>query len=453
MADDIDVARHAQQQHAGASGVGVSAVSRAQGGSSQDAGRVAQAPGWGRHGQRGNSQHHRRRSNHNDVPPLLARSFKVNRHLPAPAGSSHSQRSGIASSFVRVMSWNLLADALVGEHRRELYPDIPNHVLDGKRRLERSMEHIQECAPHIACFQEVDNFVALHAHLVRIGYACVHVQRTGGKPDGLAIAWHERSVNPVEPVAHLRLRDLNLRDNVAQLCCFDVDVDIDKADHESSPQRRRICVANMHVLFNPKRGDVKLAQVKVVCDALTALSSRLEAPACLAGDFNISPGSPLHEFVIGGVLDVTSVQRKHVAGRIENHASEMEEFENDLPSRATHEPWTAVAVRNGWDDAHALAHAVGGADDGVARHALAPMRSAYAEVGANGMAGEPVWTSAHRRFFGTCDYVFLSGSLVARRVLLPPDPRQLRRGARGSLLPSRGWPSDHVSLVVDLDFV
>ena len=232
------------------------------------------------------------------------------------------------------------------------------------------------------------------------------------------------------------MRDLGLKDNVLQLATFAL-----------THTQRLLCVANTHVLFNPKRGDVKLAQVRVACDALAALAKRHNnAPALFCGDFNATPGSPLHTFAVGGALDVARVRRKDVSGQLVPSGS------SPSPETAVpNEPWTAAAARNGWDDADSLARALNGAPDGVARHALAdaPLRSAYAAAGAGGLHGEAPWTSAHRKFFGTCDYVLYTPPLVATRVLLPPDARSLQPGAGGSLLPNRRWPSDHVSLVAE----
>lgn len=39
-----------------------------------------------------------------------------------------------------------------------------------------------------------------------------------------------------------------------------------------------ICVANTHILFNPKRGDIKLAQLKILLDTLTSIQTSAPNP-------------------------------------------------------------------------------------------------------------------------------------------------------------------------------
>lgn len=49
------------------------------------------------------------------------------------------------------------------------------------------------------------------------------------------------------------MRDLNLNDNTAQVACF---------RFKNRPTAPLLVVGNIHVLFNPKRGDIKLGQVR-----------------------------------------------------------------------------------------------------------------------------------------------------------------------------------------------
>jgi hypothetical protein len=50
----------------------------------------------------------------------------------------------------------------------------------------------------------------------------------------------------------ISMKEHDLNDNAAQIACF-------RAPH--MPKAPLIVVGNVHVLFNPKRGDVKLGQV------------------------------------------------------------------------------------------------------------------------------------------------------------------------------------------------
>uniref|UniRef100_A0A0E0E083 Endonuclease/exonuclease/phosphatase domain-containing protein n=1 Tax=Oryza meridionalis TaxID=40149 RepID=A0A0E0E083_9ORYZ len=53
---------------------------------------------------------------------------------------------------------------------------------------------------------------------------------------------------------------------------------------------QKLVVGNIHVLFNPKRGDVKLGQIRMLLEKANALAEKWGGiPIVLAGDFNSTP--------------------------------------------------------------------------------------------------------------------------------------------------------------------
>ncbi len=62
------------------------------------------------------------------------------------------------------------------------------------------------------------------------------------------------------------------------------------------------------------------------------------------------------------------------------------------------------------------------------------------------------YTSAHRRFLGTVDYIWFAreegASLRPLSALLPLDLQTLRSSAV-PCLPNKYWPSDHMSIATD----
>ena len=71
------------------------------------------------------------------------------------------------------------------------------------------------------------------------------------------------------------------------------------------------------VLFNPKRGDIKVAQCRVLLDTCKALMAEHEGDRDLAvcGDFNSAPNSGVYEFVRTGALDCLRVSTRGGIGR------------------------------------------------------------------------------------------------------------------------------------------
>ena len=71
--------------------------------------------------------------------------------------------------------------------------------------------------------------------------------------------------------------------------------------------RRRICVANTHLVFNQKRGEIKLAQAAILAHAAADAIAECAGPGnagtvavVLGGDLNSTPDSKIVEFLIRG---------------------------------------------------------------------------------------------------------------------------------------------------------
>ncbi|GLI66132.1 hypothetical protein VaNZ11_009863 [Volvox africanus] len=89
---------------------------------------------------------------------------------------------------------------------------------------------------------------------------------------------------------------------------------------------RGFWVANTHVLFNTKRGDIKLGQLRVILSELAtrALAAGPEdvVPVIFAGDFNTSPGSGLYRFLRYGELPLAGEDRRELSGQVEGYGFE-----------------------------------------------------------------------------------------------------------------------------------
>lgn len=67
-----------------------------------------------------------------------------------------------------------------------------------------------------------------------------------------------------------------------------------------------VCVANTHLLYNPRRGDIKLAQLAMLLAEINRVSQLPDSSVCpvlLCGDFNSVPWSPLYRFIKDRRLD------------------------------------------------------------------------------------------------------------------------------------------------------
>jgi endonuclease/exonuclease/phosphatase family metal-dependent hydrolase len=93
------------------------------------------------------------------------------------------------------------------------------------------------------------------------------------------------------------------------------------AEDDASKYGHFVAVANTHVLFNPKRGDIKLAQLRLLLHHLQVLIAAAvpedqagHVPAMIMGDFNSKPDTPLYRFMRQGAIDCLKHHRKDMAG-------------------------------------------------------------------------------------------------------------------------------------------
>lgn len=218
-----------------------------------------------------------------------------------------------------ILSYNILADYLANEHWRKLYVHIPRHMLSWEWRKKNLFFELRLWSPDIMCFQEVDRFQDLVVEFKRQGYDGIYKMRTGNPVDGCSIFWRTSKFKLLHEES-IEFNKLDLRDNVAQICVLESIqqglVENPPASDASSASSNRVVVCNIHVLFNPKRGDVKLGQVRVLFDKAHAVSKTWNnAPVVVCGDFNCTPKSALYNYILEQKLDVSNIARDKVSGQ------------------------------------------------------------------------------------------------------------------------------------------
>ncbi|XP_051908121.1 protein angel homolog 2 isoform X2 [Hippocampus zosterae] len=234
---------------------------------------------------------------------------------PACATAMAPHRGGRALDL-SVMSYNILSQELLRANGY-LYTHCPPAALRWSYRLRNLLAELRHYDADVLCLQEVqeDHFEnqirpALHTQ----GYECVYKKRTGKKPDGCVVAFKTSRLCLLasKPVEFLRPGDALLdRDNVGLVVLLrPAGAGVDASDV--------LCVANTHLLYNPRRGDVKLAQLAILLaeiGRLSRLSNGTAHPVLLCGDFNSTPWSPLATFLTNGRLDYRHLPISTVSGQ------------------------------------------------------------------------------------------------------------------------------------------
>lgn len=217
-----------------------------------------------------------------------------------------------------ILSYNILGDSLARDHWDKLYFHIPRHFLDWERRKRSILFELGLWSADVICLQEVDRFQDLKEELELRGYSGIWKMRTGDPVDGCAIFWRNCRFKLLYEES-IEFCKLGLRDNIAQICVFeslDQCMNRNTSAFTSLHQAKKLVVCNIHVLFNPKRGEIKLGQVRVLLSRAHAISKLWDdAPLVLCGDFNSTPKSPLYNFIAEQKLDLSELPRDKVSGQ------------------------------------------------------------------------------------------------------------------------------------------
>ena len=150
------------------------------------------------------------------------------------------------------------------------------------------------------------------------GYTGLFVQRTGGRPDGCAIFFQ----NAKFALVNYKLVEYNTP-KVSVLDKDNVGVVLLLRANTSSTEDSLLCIANTHLLFNKKRGDIKLAQLAYLFAEINDLAvlskngqTKTSCPVILCGDLNSMPYSPLYHFLISGQLEYSTRSPAVISGQL-----------------------------------------------------------------------------------------------------------------------------------------
>ncbi|XP_023642702.1 carbon catabolite repressor protein 4 homolog 3 isoform X1 [Capsella rubella] len=342
-----------------------------------------------------------------------------------------------------VVSYNILG-VRNASHHIDLYSNVSFPYLKWGYRKRLICEELIRLNPDIICMQEVDKYFDLFSMMEKAGYAGSYKRRTGDNIDGCAVFWKADRFRVLER-ENIEFSQFGMGDNVAQLAVLEL----------RKSNSRKILLGNIHVRYNPNKGDVKLGQIRSLCSKAHLLSKKWgDIPIVLGGDFNSTPQSPLYNFLASSELNIMEHDKRQLSGQkncrptqvLETGSktsnsitfiSRLRSFFEDLNSSWTNEE---IRVATGQENSYWAVHPL-------------KLSSSYASVKGSAntrdSVGEPLATSYHSKFLGTVDYLWYSDGLVPARVLdtLPIDVLCKTRG-----LPCQELGSDHLALVSEFFF-
>ncbi|KAF4092218.1 hypothetical protein AMELA_G00018290 [Ameiurus melas] len=217
-----------------------------------------------------------------------------------------------------VMSYNILSQELLLSNAY-LYKHCNPHVLEWRHRFTNLLDELEQHAADIMCLQEVqeDHYrKQIKPSLEHLGYHCEYKRRTGRKLDGCMVGFKKSrftllSSHPVEFFRQgIPILD---RDNVGLIVML--------KPLGASGSECNVCVVTTHLLYNPRRGDIKLAQLSVLLAEISRVAQQDDGTTCpilLCGDFNSVPASPLYAFITDSKLEYAGMPIGKVSGQEES---------------------------------------------------------------------------------------------------------------------------------------
>ncbi|KAJ8670732.1 hypothetical protein QAD02_001991 [Eretmocerus hayati] len=204
----------------------------------------------------------------------------------------------------RILSFNILAQDLLDTHSY-LYAGHNKSQLSWEKRKPLIVQEILESEAHVICLQEVqenhlkDFLVPFQNH--KFNY--LYKRRTNDKTDGLLLMYREDIFTLMESLkVELFQNGIELlsRDNVGLIAKFSL---------KKNPETQFV-VATTHLLYNPRRNDVRLGQVQLLFAEIERLSfientplGPQYLPIILSGDFNLLPHSGVYKFITEGSIE------------------------------------------------------------------------------------------------------------------------------------------------------
>ncbi|XP_062977361.1 2',5'-phosphodiesterase 12 [Elgaria multicarinata webbii] len=315
--------------------------------------------------------------------------------------------------LIRTVTYNILADiyAQTELSRTVLYPYCAPYSLELDYRQNLLKKELAGYSADIICLQEVDKSVftdSLGPALDAFGLEGVFKLKEK-QHEGLAtfyrrdkfslLSQHDIALNQalLEDPLHKELRDKlapypQVQEKVLQRSSV-LQVSILQSTNDPS---RKICVANTHLYWHPKGGNIRLVQAAVALSHIRHVMHDMypATPLIFCGDFNSTPSTGTYSFVNSGTI------------------------------AEDHEDWGS----NGEEQrcTMSLTH---------------PFRLKSA-------CGEPAYTNYVGGFHGCLDYIFIDANALEVEQVIPlPSHEEV---TTHQALPSVSHPSDHIALICDL---
>ncbi|EME28760.1 Carbon catabolite repressor protein 4 homolog 4 [Galdieria sulphuraria] len=338
-----------------------------------------------------------------------------------------------------ISSYNMLAQVYVNTSQ---FPYCPRRYLRRKHRLALTKSLLQSLQVDILCLQEVDCYKEIETYLQEKGYKGIFQLRGGMKKDGCAIffqsdkfellAEHSWDCDQVQfptlkkychenwnPYVDERHR----RNNIGQCVWLKWRTESEVSYH--------LCIANVHLFWDPLHEDVKLLQTLQAVHEMDEFIQRCKRDGMedenvnvfLTGDFNSSPGTLIYKLLTDGQVEWYG-QEMEQQFRLSKEPLERTDNNNEMVNTMTTSRsalWTPI----------------------FARHVMVNIPFQFKSAIWSVLGKEMDWSNRTEKFTDNIDYIFYTGTQL-KPIQVIPCPELLQRYEH--FLPNENFPSDHIPL-------
>jgi len=221
---------------------------------------------------------------------------------------------------IRIVQYNVLCDSLLPVSTRIVEDDIKKlpHLL-WENRSKKILEELITLNADLISLTEIENDINFMKELNKARYEVSFKPRTGKHSEGCAIAWKSDKYEMIDLLSigfnmNKDEKDNNgvySRDNIALIGIFKV----------KSKENMIILFSTTHLVYNVKRGDIKLGQCYQLVNALEELRKKYEDELknkvyiIFSSDLNCAPKSGVYKLLTKGELNCNQINKVHISGQ------------------------------------------------------------------------------------------------------------------------------------------
>ena len=222
--------------------------------------------------------------------------------------------------LTRVVQYNILCDSLLPTSTKIVEEDLDKlPYLSWENRSKKILSELKTLNADLIGLTEIEKDENFIKELNSYGYEFAFKPRTGAHSEGCALAWKNDRYELIDLLSigfnmnkdGNNISEIYGRDNIALISILKV-LEIPNTI---------ILFATTHLLFNVKRGDIKLGQTYQLVNALEELRKKYEDElknkvyTIFVSDLNCIPRSGVYKLLTTGSLDCNNINKIIVSGQ------------------------------------------------------------------------------------------------------------------------------------------